>query len=71
VLGVNASGGAGNGPTTIVLDLRGSNGDESIQRAVEEGIAQAAPAIINSANIKTKKDIFDTNMRQPRVFGRA
>ncbi len=47
-LGIQASGGGGGG-TTIILDLRGSNGDASIETAVERGIRRASPGLINAS----------------------
>lgn len=66
-LGVKTSGGGNNkeNGVTIYLDLRGSNGDKSIEEAVQRGITQAAPFLINSSVQKVR----DERRRDPRFFG--
>jgi tape measure domain-containing protein len=49
------------GDTIITLDLRGSNGDASIEAAVRRGIAQAAPHLVNASVRK----VVDLNNRKP------
>lgn len=54
----------GGGGTTIVMDLRGSNGDAAIEAAVHRGIARAAPTLVNQSVLKTIK----TRNRDPNKF---
>ena len=66
---VGGSGGGGNvsnsNNTTIVNDLRGSNGDASIQEAVANGIKTAAPHLIG-ASVNAVRDERQSN---PQFFG--
>jgi hypothetical protein len=61
-LGVSGGGGGG---VTINMDLRGSNGDDSIVAAVEAGIRRAAPQLIGAAVNKVQ----DGRSRDPNFFG--
>ena len=70
-LGVSAEGLQNQGPQTIIIDARGSNGDVAVQEAVMRGIAAAAPSIIHKATVKSTSNILDLNRRQPQVFGRG
>lgn len=60
-LGVKGGGGG----TTIIMDLRGSNGEASIEAAVERGIRRAAPQLINASVKKVQSD----RRRDPAFFG--
>jgi TP901 family phage tail tape measure protein/lambda family phage tail tape measure protein len=62
------SASAGSSGQTIIIDARGSNGDEAVKEAVMRGINEAAPKIVNQAKIETTSNILDINRRQPRVF---
>lgn len=51
--------------TTIIMDLRGSNGDASIQEAVTRGIRNAAPGLVNAS----VEAVRDNRARNPSFFG--
>lgn len=57
----------GRAGTVINIDLRGSNGDESIRQAVRQGIREAAPGLVNAA-VNT---VRDRRQRDPTFFGRT
>lgn len=55
----------GNAGAVINLDLRGSNGDESIERAVQRGLRAAAPGLIE-ASVNT---VRARHLRDPAFLG--
>jgi len=54
----------GGGGVTIIMDLRGSNGDASIEKAVQLGIANAAPVLIGASIQRVR----DERARDPQFF---
>lgn len=63
-LGVGSSGGGGGNNTQILIDVRGSNGDEAIEAAVRRGIKAAAPGLIQASVSRVQGD----SMRNPQFL---
>ena len=53
------------GGTVINIDARGSNGDAAVEAAVERGIRQASPQLINASINRVKEE----RQRDPAFFG--
>jgi len=60
----NMRGGGGGGSFNISVDARGSNDPAAVRAQVQQGILEAAPAIIAAAESRTI-----SNLRRPRLGG--
>jgi hypothetical protein len=60
----NMKGGAGAGGINITVDARGSSDPAAVRAQVQQGILEAAPAIIAAAEARTTK-----GLRRPRLAG--
>jgi hypothetical protein len=60
----NMRGGGGGSPISISVDARGSNDPAAVRAQVQQGILEAAPAIIAAAEARTI-----SSMRRPRLGG--
>ena len=60
----NMRGGGGGSPISINVDARGSNDPAAVRAQVQQGILEAAPAIIAAAESRTI-----SNLRRPRLGG--
>jgi hypothetical protein len=57
-------GGGGGSPISISVDARGSNDPAAVRAQVQQGILEAAPAIIAAAESRTI-----AGLRRPRLGG--
>jgi hypothetical protein len=60
----NMKGGAGAGGINITVDARGSSDPAAVRAQVQQGILEAAPAIIAAAEARTNR-----GLRRPRLAG--
>lgn len=60
----NVRGGGGGSPISISVDARGSNDPAAVRAQVQQGILEAAPAIIAAAESRTI-----SSLRRPRLGG--
>jgi hypothetical protein len=64
VIPAHRSRGMGGGGVTVNVDARGSADPAAVRAQVQQGIMEAAPAIIAAAEQRTM-----SNMRRPRLGG--